>query len=474
VHASTSSGFTPSTSTLVGKIFSASDSCYVTDLDYNTTYYFKFVAKDKSGNLTTASTQTSAVVKPLVDTDLIAAQLNSPLSVWPFANAAVTPGALASGAINASNIFGENVIVQSAIAANAIGANQIAAGQVTAGKIGANAIVAANIQALQINAGLINANAIETDKINAGAITGVKIAARAITGDKVLATTSITFADSQDGNGNPASGSSQVVIGTHQVPGYPVTFTGISFLRSGDFKGIIGTSADWADFIVGLDYSTNSLQWFYSSDIQANSAYLRATGDITLSNYGSNRISFYSGGDLVLSSASNTIKANSRILMALGTVDDGLWGTSTGGTPRLLITPAGSMYPTTGSGLSTPVHQNATGSILTRNTSSRRYKVLEEPLDTGLSILDLQPKTWVDKGEYEANGSSVEGLRRYPGFIAEDLDDAGFAMFVHHNEDGSAESIHYAQMVAAIVPVLKNYQSRISELESTIDEMKKA
>jgi hypothetical protein len=475
IHMSTTTGFTPSSTTLVGKLLGGSDFQVITDVEYNTDYYFKLIAVDINGRSTTASVQSTIKVKPLVDADLIAAKLNAPLSSWPFAEKAVTAGALADGAINGSDVFGPEVVKREAIAALAIGADQIATDAITAGKIKAGEITAAKIASLTIEAGNIKSNAIETDKIDAGAITGVKIAARAITGDKILATTSITFADSVDGNGDPASGSSRVIIGNHAVPSYPVTITGLSFIESGTTKGIIGTSGQWADFMVGNEATVNNLQWSYNSETAVHNAYLRATGSIDLGNYGGNDISITAAGTLRLTSASNTVALMNRMIMAMGTTDDGIWATPQTGIPRLLITPAGTMYPTTAStGATTAIHQSGSGQALYRSTSSRRYKVLEEPLDMGLSILNLNPKTWIDKGQYEANGNKAEGLKRFPGFIAEDLDEAGFGAYVHHNEDGSAESINYGELVSAIIPVLKNYQSRISELESTIDEMKKA
>lgn len=175
VHASTTSGFTPGSGTLQGKIYSSSDALYVSDLTYNATYYFKFIAVDKADNATAASTQTSTVVKPLVDADLIAAALNAPLSTWPFAPKAVTAGALADGALDASTVFGTGVVTQTAIAANAIGADQIAANAITAGKIASSAVTTDKLDALAVTADKIAANTITAAKIAAGTITATQI-----------------------------------------------------------------------------------------------------------------------------------------------------------------------------------------------------------------------------------------------------------------------------------------------------------
>ena len=432
VHYSTTSGFTPSSATFIGTITynGVSGTLVAPSLAYNTTYYFRLVLMESNGIKTSPSAQANISVQPLVDTDIIGRVING-------AN-------IVKGSVTASDVIVGNTITGSLISA------------------------------LTIEAGSIKSNAITTDKLDVGAVTAEKISSRAITGDKILASTSITFADSVDSGGNPAYGSSEVIIGNHQVSGYPVTFTGVSFLKSGYFKGIIGTSAQWSDFLVGLDYNINALAWQYSGDIGAYNSYYRSSGGIYISTYGGNELNLGASGTLRLTSGTNTIHAMSRILMASGTTSDGLWGTDSNSNTRVLITPTGTMYPNTSTGNSTAVHQSASGAGLVRFSSSRRYKVLEEPLDTGLGILNLQPKTWIDKNEYIANGNNPTGLKRYPGFIAEDLDEAGFNLFVHHNEDGSAESVNYGTLVAAIIPVLKNYQSRISELESTIDKMKKA
>lgn len=175
VHYSTSTGFTPSASTLLGKIYGGKGFVVATDLEYNTDYYFKLIAVDINKRSTASSTQATAKVLPLVDADLIAAKLNAPLSSWPFAPKAVTAGALADGALDASTVFGPGVITQDAISANAIGANQIAANAITAGKINAGAVTAAKIDALAVTSDKIAANAITADKIAVGTITATQI-----------------------------------------------------------------------------------------------------------------------------------------------------------------------------------------------------------------------------------------------------------------------------------------------------------
>jgi hypothetical protein len=131
VHGSTTSGFTPGSGTLLGKIYSKNAPAAIPDLTYNATYYFKLVAVDKNGNSSDASTQTTTQIRPLVDTDIIGKVLNG-------AN-------IVNGSITASEaIIGET-------------------------------ITGALIRGLTINAGHIETNSITTDRLRAGTMTGFTI-----------------------------------------------------------------------------------------------------------------------------------------------------------------------------------------------------------------------------------------------------------------------------------------------------------
>lgn len=103
-----------------------------------------------------------------------------------------------------------------------------------------------------------------------------------------------------------------------------------------------------------------------------------------------------------------------------------------------------------------------------RSTSSRRYKSDIQDVDYGLTALQLQPRTWVDKSEYEANGNSTEGLERIPGFIAEELHDLGLTELVQYNENGEPDAVYYDRMLVAVIPVIKAQQVIIETLEARL------
>lgn len=127
-----------------------------------------------------------------------------------------------------------------------------------------------------------------------------------------------------------------------------------------------------------------------------------------------------------------------------------------------------------------------------KKSSSRRYKIAEEPIEYTLpgiedALLGMEVKTWFDRQAAErvadvktANMMSVDAaddladvdpLRRIPGVVAEDLDAAGLGMFVVYNEDGSPESVMYDRLGVALVPAVKALRDRVNELEEKIGEL---
>lgn len=153
-----------------------------------------------------------------------------------------------------------------------------------------------------------------------------------------------------------------------------------------------------------------------------------------------------------------TITANAGISTTAGTV----------------IGPAGGVYPTNGTETGTAnVIQASSGAILRRTSSARKYKLDIQDVEYGLKALELRPRTWIDKTQYEENGNSAEGLRRIPGFVAEEVEEAGLTELVKYNEEGEVESLHYDRIVSALIPVLRQQQAVIEELTQRIETLEK-
>ena len=101
-------------------------------------------------------------------------------------------------------------------------------------------------------------------------------------------------------------------------------------------------------------------------------------------------------------------------------------------------------------------------------TSARKYKVDIQDTELSLEALKLRPRTWIDKGEYERNKNSSEGLTRIPGFVAEEVLEAGLNDFVLYDELGEVQGLSYDRMLASVIPVIKHHNDKIIELNDRI------
>lgn len=483
VHQSSTSGFTPSSSTNKGRIYGKNDFFLAINPSYSTTHYFKFIFIDISGNNSTASAQTSATVAKLVDDDLIADSLTR----WPFGENTVNTNSLADGSLSATYLVSGNdadgtaVRIEGKIAAGSIGATSIAANSIVAGKIAANAVTANTIEAGAIKAGKIDANAVTTDTIEAGAITGIKIAARSITGQKILATTTLTFASYDDGNGNPGSSSDQVIIGNHVVSGYGgnVTVTGLSFYRSGVRSGILGAGT-WAAMSFGADEISNALQ-YTGDDSGGYNAYLRvSSGGLTIStNTGTSVFGglaaygmFYSNGGARLLGPVELMGGRIEVVrnpFIPATVGFRIFDTN----PAVFGIWADETYrETTGSSAAVAaalLHANtSTMTLRTKNvvvTSTRESKEDINSYPTDYRILDISPKTF----RYKSNENTKLPIQL--GLIAEEVDDLGLDMIVvRDDETGKPAAIDYMKIPVLLAPIVKELQDRISKIESRMKE----
>jgi hypothetical protein len=140
-------------------------------------------------------------------------------------------------------------------------------------------------------------------------------------------------------------------------------------------------------------------------------------------------------------------------------------------------------YRTTTSAANVNITSSGT---LCRSTSSRKYKLLEEPIpdDLPYKILNLVPKTWYDKTAVEryaealANGEDVSQIdippiERIPGLIAEDVVDAGLGQYViygHPDENGNreVEGLMYDRLWTLLIPLVRELYERVQELENKI------
>lgn len=123
------------------------------------------------------------------------------------------------------------------------------------------------------------------------------------------------------------------------------------------------------------------------------------------------------------------------------------------------------------------------------STSSRRYKVAEEPIQLTIDgfedkLLSVDSKTWFGRSSserYAAHLDDIErgeepsddlagftNIRRAPGMIAEDLHDAGLGLFVYYNDEGDPDGVKYDRIGPALIPIVRSLRDRIESLEAQL------
>ena len=97
------------------------------------------------------------------------------------------------------------------------------------------------------------------------------------------------------------------------------------------------------------------------------------------------------------------------------------------------------------------------GNLLAKSSSSARYKADIQTLQDAEAdeALRLRPVTYRDK---------VSGLRLY-GFIAEEVEQV-LPDLVYHNQDGSAESVHYRHLTALLLNQIKRLTTDVVALKA--------
>lgn len=119
-----------------------------------------------------------------------------------------------------------------------------------------------------------------------------------------------------------------------------------------------------------------------------------------------------------------------------------------------------------GGGSTTATISN-TGKIV-RTVSSRRYKDDIEPLSPQVArkVLDLEPVTFKLKDESEDSER-----RTYPGFIVEQAVEVGAELWVNRDSDGRPDGFRYAEVVAALIPIVRDQDGKIRDQQDRIDRL---
>ena len=123
-------------------------------------------------------------------------------------------------------------------------------------------------------------------------------------------------------------------------------------------------------------------------------------------------------------------------------------------------------YATTTS--SANAYINSSTGLLARSSSSLRYKLDVEPQVIPVqSILQLQPKSFIDKASADAQDGKTDGLPRILGLIAEEIAQIPVLadLLMNKNKQGEPDSVNYDRVAVALLPLLQDHEARLAKLE---------
>lgn len=462
-HYSTTSGFTPSSSTLyqTQPITSGSNYAIFENLAYSTTYYFQLVLVRSDGfNLESSnpSTEVSGTVTPLVNTDIIGQILDG---------AKIVPG---------------SIVASDSILANSITANTIAANAITAGKILANSITADKIDTGAITAYLVEGETIRT--ANTGArvelTNGGIYAYGSGGGGPVFAFNTSTetltvggYATSND----LTTGLNGKVSGTLVGGAWSTSITGNS-ITTGTITGItVRTAASGTR----TELSGTNIQFYYGAsqagtisgtqtsvtDYQTGTSFLDTVIELNAGN-GSVNINAANGLHGYYCNMFQFSGYNFYVQGRLSvndirryTSNGQITFTTTAGTTRA--------YVDTSNG--------AIGASSFVNISTRRYKSNINPYSFDEDALLNLPVITYQLDPQKINPEALEEDSTLGpvqiGLIAEEVSEAGLTELITYNDNDSSliESMDYARIGVLLIPVVKKLREELNDLKTRVDAL---
>lgn len=121
--------------------------------------------------------------------------------------------------------------------------------------------------------------------------------------------------------------------------------------------------------------------------------------------------------------------------------------------------------PTTGSAANLRLDAAGGSPVIYYVTSSQRYKedVADAVIDP-VEVLQLRPRTWVDKGTIDRLGEAGEevDVARNVGFIAEEVDELpSMRQFVDYDDEGRPDAIQYDRLTVAMYGLAVAQQAQL-------------
>lgn len=453
--------------TVVDRIERGGGTVHVTGLPYDSLRYVRMRGVSRNGVASAWSAERSQAVTPLVNADLI-------------------------GQVIAEANLGDNVVT----------ARTILAGSVTT----------LALDALAVTADKIATNAITADKVLAGAITGTKIAGDAIDGKTITGATLRTAASGQrvqiDASGLRAFNSGGTAVTTISASTGVLTATSASIsgaidATSGTFNGTVNAAGGTfsgtitGGTFVGGTFTTaasgtrvivggTGLTFYPQSGSAPSSIHMDAVGNLRI------------GAPVIVRLAAPESVANGSL--TVGTTLNVVGSAVMQSTVQVYgqVSTVGGSHIVSSGGLQSQDHSTTTSAANVRYqssgwlwevTSRRDSKVAIEdaPEGWGTAFWDLRPRTWIDRGDAErladgltreADGETVDWdqipvdpLRRIPGFVAEEVAEAGLAGLVTYDDTGQITGLAYDRMLTAAVLAMRGERDRTDTLTQQVADL---
>jgi hypothetical protein len=464
VHSSTAgTGFTLGTATLRGRL-ARPGGLYVGGLTAGSTYHFRFRGADPAGNFTVASDAASGQTGQTIAGDLGVssvgtAQISFNARTIGGVTNSVQPTAPSSpllGDVWLDTSPGTAVIHKvyngTSFVTNAWGSASIAAGQITALQIAAGAITAGAITAGTINGWYIQGSTVAGNQITGGTITGGFISGGTVSGGFITGGTVsggfVTGGTVEGATIQTRAGGSRIRI-DDDVSGPYGTNDAIEFVGGGNSRALIS----WDESDLMLDFYANYF-----------GVYSRSGGTTTFD-------------------VSGKLEADSAVIGGALTANDSLAVSFSGGNRAFRVASDevfsyGIEDNTTANAANVRVGASAQ---LLKSTSTVRLKDELAPLDDGLAgvppdkLADFPPSVdpydvlTLTATEFRSL-SPADGDSRALGFIAEDVA-AKLPWAANWDEAGLPSAVEDRPILAALLHVVKEQQSTITDLRTRIEAL---
>jgi hypothetical protein len=117
-------------------------------------------------------------------------------------------------------------------------------------------------------------------------------------------------------------------------------------------------------------------------------------------------------------------------------------------------------------GVSANMYYNTVSDELMYITSSERYKTNIRDYDRGINdLMKLRPVYFQPKNSKNNNIFNT-------GFIAEEVEETGMVEYIDYDENGRANSIHYALMTSLLTKAIQEQQAIIESQATEIEQLK--